>query len=384
MKSFPGFPRRDSGKKRGRKGFLLAFERIRYEGLVELSAAVLEKLGYPAHKASITAVVLAEADARGVSSHGVTRLKVYRNELEGGHVKPGADPEIVHETPISLVVDGHYGVGAHISEFTMKRAIEKAKAHGTCYASVRNSNHFGMAGLWAEMAVKEGLLGSAFTNTIRCAVPTLGKERLLGTNPIAVGIPSDGDLPWLLDMATTTAPRGKLGVYKRRNLEMPEGWFVGETGETVTDPSEATSILADPTGRWGGLLFLGGAGELMGGHKGYGLAVLVDMLCGPLAGGPWTRDVFQTMDANVGHFFSATRLDLFGDEKDIRRRVGDMLSALRSSAPSEGNERVYVHGEKESLRRKEALESGVPLDDATFRMLKDFAAEFGLTPPEKA
>ena len=135
----------------------MAFERIRHEALVELSTSILEKLGYPAHKARITAAVLAEADARGVSSHGVTRLKVYRNELEGGHVKPQADPEIVHETPISLVVDGHYGVGAHISEFTMKRAIEKAKAHGTCYASVRNSNHFGMAGLWAEMAVKEGV-----------------------------------------------------------------------------------------------------------------------------------------------------------------------------------------------------------------------------------
>ena len=361
----------------------MAYDRIPYESLVELSASILEKITYPASKAAITAWVLAEADARGVSSHGVTRLKVYRNELEAGHANPAADPEIVHETPISLVVDGHYGVGAHISKFTMEKVIEKAKANGTCFASVRNSNHFGMAGLWAEMAVKEGLMGSAFTNTIRCAVPTLGKERLLGTDPIAVGIPSDRDLPWLLDMATTTAPRGKLGVYKRRGLEMPEGWFVGESGETVTDPSEATSILADPTGKWGGLLFLGGATELMGGHKGYGLAMLVEILCGPLAGGPWTRDVFQTMDANVGHFLSATRLDLFGDENDIRHRVGNMLDALRSSAPSEGNERVYIHGEKEAIRREEAVAKGVQLDNATFEMLEEFAGEFGLTPPKK-
>jgi len=175
----------------------VAYDRISYGSLVELSASILEKISYPASKADITAWVLAEADARGVSSHGVTRLKVYRNELEGGHANPCADPEIVHETPISLVVDGHYGVGAHISKFTMEKVIEKAKANGTCFASVRNSNHFGMAGLWAEMAVKEGLMGSAFTNTIRCAVPTLGKERLLGTDPIAVGIPSDRDLPWL-------------------------------------------------------------------------------------------------------------------------------------------------------------------------------------------
>lgn len=361
----------------------MEYDRIEYQKLIDLAVSVLVNIGYPEHKARITAWVLTEADARGVSSHGVTRLKIYRNELEGGHAKPAAGPEIVHETPISLVVDGHYGIGAHISKFTMEKVIEKAKANGTCYASVRNSNHFGMAGLWAEMAVKEGLMASAFTNTIRCAVPTLGKERLLGTNPIAVGIPSDGELPWLLDMATTTAPRGKLGVYKRRGLAMPEGWFVGENGETVTDPSEASHILADPTGNQGGLLYLGGATELMGGHKGYGLAVLVDMLCGPLAGGPWTRDVFQTMEANVGHFFSATRLDLFGDEKDVRRRVGEVLSALRSSAPTESNERVYVHGEKETIRRKEALEKGVPLDDATFDMLGGFAKEFNLNPPKK-
>lgn len=361
----------------------MSFDRISYQALVDLSSSILLSIGYPDHKARITAVVLAEADARGISSHGVTRLKVYRNELEDGHVRPAADPEVVHETPVSIVVDGHYGVGAHISEFTMKKVIEKTRAQGTCYASVRNSNHFGMAGLWAEMAVKEGLMGTAFTNTIRCAVPTLGKDRLLGTNPIAVGIPSDGELPWLLDMATTTAPRGKLGVYKRRGLEMPEGWFVGEDGETVTDPGLATRILADPTGDKGGLLYLGGATELMGGHKGYGLAVLVDMLCGPLAGGPWTKEVFQTMDANVGHFFSAARLDLFGDEKDILRRVGGVMETLRNSAPTEGNERVYVHGEKEYLRRREAMETGIGLDGATFEMLEDFAAEFGLTSPER-
>jgi LDH2 family malate/lactate/ureidoglycolate dehydrogenase len=354
------------------------YHRVEYERLLARTQEILERIGYPAHKAKITAWVLTEADARGVSSHGVTRIKVYRNEMEQGHVNVNAEPEIVHETPVSIVVDGHYGVGAHIAEFTMDRVLDKTREHGTCYASVRNSNHFGMAGLWAEMAVKEGFGGSAFTNTIRCAVPTLGCERLLGTNPIAFGLPSDEGLPFLLDMATTTAPRGKLGVYKRRGLPLPEGWFVDENGGSVTDPAEATSILADPTGTHGGLVFLGGATEIMSGHKGYGLALLVDMLCGPLAHGPWTRDVFQTQDANVGHFFSAFRLDLFGDERDVRRRVGDVLRALRASSPSEEGGRVYTHGEKETLRRAKALKDGVELDDATYSMLEGFASELGL------
>ncbi len=356
------------------------YHRVGYERLLSRTQEILEKIGYPAHKANITAWVLAEADARGVPSHGVTRVKVYRNEMEQGHVNPEAEPEIVHETPVSIVVDGHYGVGAHIADFTMRRVIEKTREHGTCYASVRNSNHFGMAGLWAEMAVKEGFGGSAFTNTIRCAVPTLGCERLLGTNPIAFGLPSDEELPFLLDMATTTAPRGKLGVYKRRNRPLPEGWFVSENGEPVTDPAEATSILADPTGTHGGLVFLGGTTEIMGGHKGYGLALFVDMLCGPLAHGPWTRDVFQTQDANVGHFFSAFRLDLFGDEGDVRRRVGDVLRALRASSPGEPAGRVLTHGEKEALRRATALKDGVVLDETTYEMMEEYAKEFGLGP----
>ncbi|MDD2206076.1 MAG: Ldh family oxidoreductase [Aminobacterium sp.] len=356
------------------------YRRVDYRALVDFAAEVLKEIGYPQHKAEITAKVLAEADARGVSSHGVTRLKVYRNELKSGHVRPEADPEIVFETPISAVIDGHYGIGSHISQFAMEICLEKTRKNGTCYVAVRNSNHFGMAGLWAEMAAKEGFVGSAFTNTIRCAVPALGRQRMLGTNPIAVAIPSDEEDPFLLDMATTTAARGKLGVYKRRNKKLPEGWVIDEEGMPITGAQAATDLLADPTRELGGQVYLGGSKEEMGGHKGYGMGLLVELLCAPLSMGSWTRDVFQTPDANVSHFFSAFRLDLFGDAAPIKTYVGDILRALRTSTPLKDEERVYTHGQKEAARRKMALEKGVELDDATLSMLENFAQEFGLSP----
>ena len=359
------------------------YKRVDYQALINFSADVLQRIGYPRNKAEITAKVLVEADARGVASHGVTRLKVYKNELESGHVKPLADPEIVFETPISAVIDGHYGIGSHISQFAMEICLEKTRKNGTCYVSVRNSNHFGMAGLWAEMASREGFIGSAYTNTIRCAVPALGRQRMLGTNPIAVSIPTDEEEPFLLDMATTTAARGKLGVYKRRGKDLPEGWIIDEEGEPISDAQAATNLLADPTRELGGQVFLGGSGEEMGGHKGYGMGLLVELLCAPLSMGSWTRDVFQTPDANVCHFFSAFRLDLFGDPAPIRTYVGNILRALRNSAPLHGESQVYTHGQKEAARRKIAREKGVEIDEATWSMLNGLARDFNFASLEE-
>ncbi len=356
------------------------FQRVGYEALRSFSADVLEKIGYPRNKAEITAKVLTEADARGVPSHGVTRLKVYRNELGSGHVHPEAQPEVVHETPISAVIDGHYGIGSHISKFAMDICLEKTRKNGTCYVAVRNSNHFGMVGLWAEQAAKEGFVGGAFTNTIRCSVPALGRQRMLGTNPIAVAIPSDEEDPFLLDMATTTAARGKISVYKHRNKDLPEGWILDEEGRPITCAKEANKLLADPATPLGGQIYLGGSTEEMGGHKGYGLGLLVELLCAPLSMGSWTRDIFIKPDANVGHFFSAFRLDLFGDPEPIKTYVGDILRALRNSTPLPGEKQIYTHGQKEAARRRTSLQEGVELDDATFAMLEDFAKEYKLTP----
>lgn len=368
-----------------RKVIFLSTQELRrfpYDKVRKLVADILEKFGYPRDKAETTAWVLVEADARGVPSHGVTRVKVYKNELDDGHVKPNVSPKIVFETPISMVIDGGYGIGGDISKFAVEKMLEKAEKSCTCYAAVRNSNHFGMAGLWAEKLAAHGYIGMAFTNTIRCAVPTFGCGRMLGTNPIAVAIPSDMENPFMLDMATTAVARGKLGVYKNRNMPLKEGWVVDEQGKPITDPKAATKLLANPTDTLGGMVYLGGSTEEMGGHKGYGLGLLVDMLCGPLSGGAWTNEVFQTMDANVGHFFGAIKMDLFGQEKQIRKSVGDILRTLQNSPAAPGHERVYTAGQKENIRRAKAIEKGVEIDEASIEMLKRFADEYNVSGSE--
>jgi L-2-hydroxycarboxylate dehydrogenase (NAD+) len=206
-----------------------------YDTLLAYTMQILEKLGYPKEQAEVTAWVLVEADARGVASHGVARLSWYQSNIDQGYAFPDALPEIVYETPLSLVVDGHNGVGPYIGKFTMPRVVDKAEQHGVGFAAVRNSNHFGMAGIWAEMATARGFIGMAFCNTRICAIPTFGCERILGTNPICFAIPSSGKTHFMLDMATTTVAHGKVEVYERRNKPMPFGWAVDEHGMDTTD-----------------------------------------------------------------------------------------------------------------------------------------------------
>ena len=181
--------------------------------------------------------------------------------------------EVVHETPLSLTVDGHNGIGPYLAKYTMDRVIEKAKKVGAGFGALRNSSHFGMAALWAEMATSEGFIGMSFTNTRICSVVTYGKERILGTNPICFAIPSAGKTPFVLDMATTTTAHGKVEVYERRNKPMPLGWVVDENGNDTTDTIEFQKLYRS-TNPYGGHLFLGGAGEELGGHKGYGLGLI--------------------------------------------------------------------------------------------------------------
>ena len=201
--------------------------RFTYEELKTFTSSVLQSLGYPGDRADETARVLVEADARGVPSHGVARLKFYEHNLKGGFAVPDAEPETVHETPLSAVIDGHDGIGPYVSRYALAACMKKAREVGAGFVAVRNSNHFGMAGLWAEEAAREGMIGMAFTNTRKCGIVTYGREKLLGTNPIAVAIPTgEGKEPFLLDMATTTVAHGKIEVYDRRDKEMPLGWAV--------------------------------------------------------------------------------------------------------------------------------------------------------------
>jgi len=357
--------------------------KLPYETLLTLTEEILSRgFGYSAEEARLTARVLAEADARGVPSHGVSRLDFYRKNIRGGFAKPGAEPEIVWETPCSLVVDGHDGVGSYVSDWSVRRLIEKAKGAGSAFCAVRGSNHYGMAGLWAEMIAANDMIGMAYTNTRACGIPTHGRRRLLGTNPIAVAIPEAEGRTFLLDMATTTVAHGKVEVYDRRKKPMPLGWAVDEKGTGTSDASAFERLFWENP-NYGGHLFLGGEGEENGGHKGYGLGLLVELLCAGLSLGVCSLRTFTPgSGSGIAHFFGAIRLDLFGDPKATRAHIGGILREIRESETAEGRERVYIHGEKESEARAEAEAEGVPLDGATADLLRGLCGEFGIPLPE--
>lgn len=350
---------------------------VTYDRLKNYTEEILKHLGYPPAQAAVTATILVEADARGVASHGVARLSFYEANKKGGFAFPEAEPEVVHETPLSVVVDGHDGVGPYVSDFTMKKVLEKAETAGAGFGSVRNSNHFGMAGLWAEMAAARDQVGMAFTNTRICAIPTFGKRRILGTNPICVAIPQAGTIPFMVDMATTTVAHGKIETCERRALDMPLGWVVDEEGKGTTDTVKFRKLF------WsdcldGGHLFLGGEGEETGGHKGFGMGLLVELLCAGLSLGRWSAETFQGKGSGIAHFFAAFRLDLFGDKERIKAHVADILEKIRNSPKAGGQERIYIHGEKEAEARDRTLREGIVLDEATRKLLAGYAERFGM------
>jgi L-2-hydroxycarboxylate dehydrogenase (NAD+) len=255
--------------------------------------------------------------------------------------------------------------------------LEKTKNVGAGFGAVRNSNHYGMAALWSEMAPARGYIGMSFCNTRICSIVTFGRDRILGTNPISIAIPSSGKTHFVLDMATTTVAHGKIEVYERLNKPMPIGWVVDEQGRDTTDTIAFQKIYREK--KTGGHLFLGGAGEELGGHKGYGLGLFVDLLCAGMSMGAWSRDTFVVNGgARVAQFFGAMRTDLFGNPSEIADHVEEILKGVRESAKAEGRTRIYIHGEKEIEKRAKSIAEGISLDETEWKMLDYYAGKFGL------
>ncbi|MDR3204550.1 MAG: Ldh family oxidoreductase, partial [Deltaproteobacteria bacterium] len=338
---------------------------ISFDKLLELTETILIKgYGYNQKEANITALLLVEADARGIPSHGVSRLAFYQVNLDLGHCRPGFEPKIVWQTPVSLVVDGQAGVGCYVADWCVKETIKLAKESGAAFCSVRNSNHYGIAGYWAELIANENMIGLAFTNTYIAGVPTFGSRRILGTNPICVAIPEAGGRTFMLDMATATVSHGKIELYDRRQKPMPHGWVVDEKGEETFDATAFEKTFYQTM--FGGHLYVGGVGEESGGHKGFGLALMVELLCSGLSLGASSPETYlKSGVAGIAHFFGALRMDLFGQPSLIKEHIGAILDRIRLSEKVEGHERIYIHGEKETEARAKAMEDGVFLDPAT-------------------
>jgi LDH2 family malate/lactate/ureidoglycolate dehydrogenase len=294
---------------------------------------------------------------------------------------PNAPVEVLADTPSSLVLHAHGAMGAPVSVRAMNQIIQKASVNGAAFGCVRDSNHFGIAGYYAMMAMDQDMIGLAMTNTAALGVPTFGRQVMFGTNPIAFAAPAEQERGFVLDMATTVVPRGKIEVYDRTDKELPSGWAVDRTGRPASDPA---SILDDMFHRvGGGIMPLGGEGELHGGHKGYGLAIMVDILCGVLCGAPTGPDIadIATTSGRVSHFFGAIRIEAFRDPAEFRRDMDEMLTRLRNTPTAEGAERVYYAGLKEFEREQEYLQNGIPILSKTYDQLCGIARDFEVAPP---
>lgn len=352
--------------------------RVSRQDLICFCRDVFVCLGLGPSESLATAQVLVAADARGIPSHGVGRLWRYVNGLKTGLMRADARPVTVVETPVSLVIDAQGAMGAPVSVWTMEQIIAKATVSGAAFASVRNSNHFGIAGYYAMQALPHDMLGIAMTNTAALGVPTFGRQVMFGTNPLAFAAPAGQEKAFVLDMSTTVVTRGKIEVCEREGKDLLLGWAVDKTGRSAT---KAGPLLADMQERsGGGILPLGGLGELFGGHKGYGLAVMVDILCATLSGAPSGPEAFDTASssARVSHFFGAIRISAFRDPKEFHADMDLMLARLRSAQPAEGEAQVYYAGLKEMRQEEQNALQGIPVSSKTFESLQGIGREIGV------
>ncbi|MFN3402998.1 MAG: Ldh family oxidoreductase [Cytophagaceae bacterium] len=332
-----------------------------YRDLLQFTENILQKIGCSKEDAALAAAVLVSADLRGVDSHGVARLSGYVRLWEANRINPTPNIRIVHETPSTAVVDGDAGLGLIVAPKAMEIAMEKAEKAGTGWVSVKNSNHFGIAGYHAMMGLDKDMIGMAMTNASPLVAPTYSLERLLGTNPIAVAIPAGKNPAFVADFATTTAANGKLEILQRKNLEAPSGWIQDKTGKQSINPHE----LKDG----GALLPLGGDRE-HGSHKGYCLGAIVDIFSAVFSGanyGPWVPPFvsFLPLPENpvgegIGHFLGAMRIDAWRPKEEFKHHMDNWIDRFRNAAAMDG-ESVLIPGDPEREMEKERLEKGIPL-----------------------
>jgi L-2-hydroxycarboxylate dehydrogenase (NAD+) len=324
-----------------------------------------QALGVPEDEARICADVLITSDLRGIESHGVGRLKYYYDRIKAGVHLTKTDVEIVKETETTALVDGHHGMGHVIAYRSMQMAMDKARQYGMGAVTVRNGTHFGIAGYYPLMAAKEGMMGFTVTNARPSVAPTFSTEPMLGTNPIAFAAPSDMDYPFCFDGATPIAQRGKIEVAARAEACVPEGWVIDAEGNSLTDPNK---ILENFGKAQAALLPLGGAGEELGGHKGYGLGAMVEILSASLCGGVFMKDLLgfapdgSRRPYMLGHFFLAIDIEHFVPLEVSHRITGQIMRALQNARKAPGEARIYVAGEKEYEKEKIIRKQGVPVN----------------------
>jgi LDH2 family malate/lactate/ureidoglycolate dehydrogenase len=350
-----------------------------YQQLSDFTNAVFSKMGCSDDAATLATKVLLSADLRGIDSHGVARLAGYVRLWQAGRINTNPNIRIVHESPSTAVVDGDAGLGLVVAPYAMEVAIRKAQTAGTGWVAVRNSNHFGIAGYHAMMALAHDMTGIAMTNASALVAPTFSIERMLGTNPIAVAIPAGKQPPFVADFATTTAANGKLEILQRKNEATPVGWVQDKAGNPSTDANELK--------KQGALLPLGSDRE-HGSHKGYALGSIVDIFSAVLSGasyGPWAPPfpAYVPMPENMpgqglGHFFGAMRTDAFRSTEEFKEHMDNWIGRFRNATPAPGHEKVLIPGDPEREMEAQRSKEGIPIVQSVVDDLKSVAEGMGI------
>jgi len=349
---------------------------IQADVLRSFLATVFGRLGVPAGDAAVAADVLVRADLRGVETHGVINLYQYIEPLREGTLNPRPHITLARESPITAVMDGDGGMGMVVGVRAMELAIAKAKEHGMGAVTVRRSRHFGMASYFGLMCLPHDMIGISMTNNSGVGiVPTFGKQPMMSTNPISIVAPAGREPPFELDMATSVVAMGKIDLARKTGKKIPFGWALDADGRPTDDPEAAWNAAR--------MLPLGGTREL-GSHKGYGLAVAVDILTGILAGGPYGNvtqrrpSEDEKLRVSSSHFFAALRVDYFRPLDEFKADMDDMLRALKESEKAEGHDRIYTAGEIEFELERERLAHGIPYHPHFVDELRSLSKEFSV------
>ena len=352
-----------------------AAPRVQERELLAFTASVLRHAGLRDADAEVTAAVLVASDVRGISSHGVARLDYYVAMIEAGTIDPRAEPVVVRESATTAVLDARNGLGQPSGVRAMALAMDKAAAHDVGIVTVRQSNHYGIAGYYAMMALERDMIGLSLTNTHPVVAPTGGRQAAIGTNPIAIAVPAAGPGPFVLDMATSVVPRGRLEVAARRGERLPGGWALDARGLETHDPEEALA---------GALLPLGGL-PMTSGYKGYGLAMAVELLSAVLPGalyGPLVGPMWSTAGpSDLGQFFMALNVAAFDEPAAFKERARDLLQRVKQTPLAAGAAEILVAGEKEERAAARARQQGIDLDPKVVTALTQLAARYGVQPP---
>jgi len=353
------------------------FVYIQEEKLNAFCQDAFEGFGFSPEEAGIIKDVLMMSDMYGIQSHGMQRVVRYHKGIEKGLIDIKAKPEVVFETPVSAVVEGHDAMGQLVGHFAMELAIKKAKESGIGIVSARNSNHYGIAGYYADLALKEGLIGFSCTNSEAIMVPTFARKAMLGSNPIAFAMPAE-PYNFFFDASTTVVTRGKLEMYNKLGKELPNGWALNKDGKASQNAAEVLGNISDHVG--GGIIPLGGNTEQLGSHKGYGYGMLCEIFASIFSQGGTSNKCMTGGRSNICHGFMAINPAIFGNPEEVKKHFSTFLQELREAPKAEGAERIYTHGEKEAEAIEVCRKEGVPVIDKTVAELFDVCNLLKLDP----